>query len=248
MDAPGTGLAGWKAASSSCSLRTSTSFSAFATSAHWRRKSATTMATGSSTPTPSCSTYRPTLAREFATTCVQQEIAESERLLSSNLEGADGYRSAVGERAQRAYDHLAEDLAMVDFRACKRAVMVGCGWRPTTAFYLHDGAGIDEIVAIDNLAEAVAGATALARRLGAGRLAVELAEAATYDYSTADLVYVEHGVAACRRHFTDRRDVAAERPDRPLGAGIAGTPVGRERPSARSTRGSSLLHVGMCGG
>ena len=45
------------------------------------------------------------------------------------------YREAIGPRAAGAFDFLTAILSPLDTAHAERAVMVGCGWRPTTAMY-----------------------------------------------------------------------------------------------------------------
>ncbi len=134
--------------------------------------------------------HRPTLAAEFRDFIVWQEIEESRRLLKSDLAGATRYRDVVSDNAKRAYDHLTDDFASVHVGHCRKAVMVGCGWRPTSAFHILGETETPEIVAIDNVQVAVDAATALAQRLRAERLHIELQDGLTYDYGGAQLIYV----------------------------------------------------------
>jgi hypothetical protein len=89
-----------------------------------------------------------------------------------------------------AYDRVNEMFDHVDFRECRRVVMVGCGRRPFTMFHIHDKTDVPEIVGLDIVPEALEAGEALAGRLGYDRARFVLCDGIAYDFGGADLVYV----------------------------------------------------------
>jgi hypothetical protein len=106
------------------------------------------------------------------------------------IAAAQTYREAIGQRAAGSLDFLDALFAGTDFSEVRRIVMVGCGWRPTTAFHLHERAPHAEVLGLDTVPAAVEAATALAQRFGGRNLRFALSDGLRHDFADADLVYV----------------------------------------------------------
>ena len=126
-----------------------------------------------------------------------QDVAEIRQMLGQDLKGPGSFeqiaagKTSIGVLSSKdAYRCLDEVFDHVDFRNCRRAVMVGCGGRPFTMFRIHDQTAVPEIVGLDIVPEAVDTANKLAAELGYGRMHAELCDGCDYDYSNAQMVYV----------------------------------------------------------
>ncbi|RYE58601.1 MAG: class I SAM-dependent methyltransferase [Rhizobiaceae bacterium] len=133
---------------------------------------------------------RPGLQQEFGSFIVEREIEEAYRLRDADIPPGTRFRDVAGPHAAGTYDRLREVFARVDFSNVQKAVMVGCGWRPVTTLYMHDETQVPEVVGLDIVEDAVDCARILGRKFGCDRLRVELADAMTYDYSDAQVIYV----------------------------------------------------------
>ena len=140
--------------------------------------------------------YRPSFVDEFRHNVVGREIAEADRLLAADIAAPISFRAVAAPHSVGMYDRLADVIADVDFSTCRRVVMVGCGWRPITIFSLHDQTSVPEIIGLDIVPEAVRSATALAAKLGYGRMRAELCDGRIYDYAGVQRVYIASMVTA----------------------------------------------------
>jgi hypothetical protein len=133
---------------------------------------------------------RPGLQQQFGSFIVEREIEEAYRLRDADIPPGTRFRDVAGPHAAGTYDRLREVFARLDFSNVRKAVMVGCGWRPVTTLHMHDETRVPEVVGLDNVEDAVDCARILGRKFGCDRLRVELADALTYDYSDTQVVYV----------------------------------------------------------
>ena len=133
---------------------------------------------------------RPALEQQFGSFIVEREIEEAYRLRDSHFPPGTHFRDVAGPHAANTYDRLREVFARVDFSNVRKAVMVGCGWRPVTTLHMHDETQVPEVVGLDIVEDAVDCARILGQKFGCDRLRVELADALTYDYSDAQVIYV----------------------------------------------------------
>ena len=146
---------------------------------------------------PELFAYQPMLTEAFGRMVHAQDIAEIRQMLEQDLEGSASFeRIAAGKTtigvlsSKDAYHRLDEVFDHVDFRDCRRAVMVGCGGRPFTMFRIHDQTDVPEIIGLDFVPEAVDTANKLAAKLGYDRMRAELCDGRYYDYGEAQVVYV----------------------------------------------------------
>ncbi|PTE11320.1 class I SAM-dependent methyltransferase [Mesorhizobium helmanticense] len=141
--------------------------------------------------------YQPALTEAFGKMVHAQDVAEIRQMLGQDLKGLASFeqiaarKTSIGVLSSKdAYNRLNEVFDHVDFRDCRRAVMVGCGGRPFTMFRIHDEAAVPEIVGLDIVPEAVETANRLAAKLGYDRIRAELCDGRDYDYCEAQFVYV----------------------------------------------------------
>ncbi len=141
---------------------------------------------------------RPALSSEFNAYVVRLETADTRKLLETEIEAPASFRSLATPNAMGMLNRLADLAAHVAKPGMQRIVMVGCGWRPVTMFYLHETTDAREIIGLDVVPDAVDSAAALARKLGYDRMRTELCDGASFDYAGADLVYVASMVSPKR--------------------------------------------------
>lgn len=146
--------------------------------------------------------HGPALTAAFAKMVRAQDAAEIEQLLREEITGPVSFRQIAPDKTKiglmsstYAYNRLNEVFDRVDFRHCKRVVMVGCGGRPFTMFRIHDQTAVPEIIGLDIVPEAVETANRLAMKLGYGRMRAELCDGRDYDYGAAQIVYVANMVS-----------------------------------------------------
>lgn len=129
----------------------------------------------------------------------------------------------IGRQTCGQYARMEELSRMVDFSACRRLVMTGCGKLPACLIYLHDRTSIPDLLGIDTDDDAVAMARAVAARWGLNRLRIERADAAEISYAPFDAIYWDP-FATPRRRIMERI-LRTARPDaviilrEPFGAG-----------------------------
>jgi hypothetical protein len=134
--------------------------------------------------------HRPSLTQAFHEMVVAQEISQSRQLLERELNGSQSFAEIATAISLYSYNRSADMFGYLDFRECRRMVLVGCGWVPATLFYLHHKTDISELVGLDILPDAVATANDLARRLGYRRVRAELRNGSSYDYGQTQIVYI----------------------------------------------------------
>lgn len=139
---------------------------------------------------PSLFARRPNLEHNFGSFVVEREIDEAYRLRDADIAAGTRFRDVAGPHAANTYDRLREVFARVDFSNVRKAVMVGCGWRPVTTLHMHDETRVPLVVGIDIVRDAVDCARVLGRKFGCHRLRIDLADALTYDYSDAQVIFV----------------------------------------------------------
>jgi hypothetical protein len=146
---------------------------------------------------PELFAHQPALTEAFRRMILAQDIAEVAQLMKQEVAGRVSFKDVASNKTNigvlsstEAYDRLSEIFDHVDFRGCRRAVMVGCGGRPFTMFRLHDMTAVPEIIGLDIVPEAVDMANALTAKLGYDRMHAELCDGLDYDYRGAEIVYV----------------------------------------------------------
>jgi hypothetical protein len=173
------------------------------------------------------------------------EARETERLLHAPLSPDSPVGPSIASAFGRVtYDRVGEALTLVDFRSCRRFVVVGGGPFPAAALRIRDDTRVPEIVALDVDPEAVALGRRLASHLRDGRLRVDHEDGASYDYRDADVVYVANHVtpkdAVLRRMCDTARPSVRVLLREPAGVGR----LVAERASHRLPGGFAVLGVG----
>jgi hypothetical protein len=119
----------------------------------------------------------------------RREISEAEHLFAQRFDKPVSFADVASDRAVDVYQRLGNMVEFVDFRDCRRVVMVGCGRVPYTSFYIHDHADIPEIVGLDSRPEAIEVANKLIPWLGYTRIRAEVGDGRSYDFSQAQIVF-----------------------------------------------------------
>jgi hypothetical protein len=138
----------------------------------------------------------PALTRAFYQRVVRKEVAESARLLQQVRGGSVSFTDVASSVVLRTYHRVREMFERIDFRACGRFVMVGCGRVPVTMFHVHDRTEVTDIIGLDIVPDAVATAREIAARFGYSRVRVELCEGQAYDYRDAQIVFITNMISS----------------------------------------------------
>jgi hypothetical protein len=139
--------------------------------------------------------YKPALTQAFYRRVVRKEIAEARRLLEGPLNAATPFVDVASKPVLRAYHRVGGMFEVLDFSACRLAVMVGCGYVPETMFHLHDRTNVPDIVGLDIDNEAVETARKLASRFGYSRVRAELSDGGVYEYAGAQVICITNMVS-----------------------------------------------------
>jgi len=138
---------------------------------------------------------RPTLLSDFNSYIAHMETVETKKLLATDIPAPVSFRAFATPNALGMFTRLEALASHVTRPGMRRIVMVGCGWRPVTMFYLHEATDAQEIIGLDVVPDAVETSSALAHKLGYDRMQTVLCDGATYDYAGVDLVYIASMVA-----------------------------------------------------
>lgn len=125
----------------------------------------------------------------------QQDVVAVEKLLRLRPERPFVIRDLLNASGKDTYDRVSDMFAHVDFRQCRRLVMVGCGPNPSTIFHVYDKTRIPEIIALDMLPFAIEATGALVEQLKLSRVKTELCEGSAFDFARADIVFVANMVS-----------------------------------------------------
>src|SRR5262245_9318466 len=139
---------------------------------------------------PTLYRHVPPLTRAFYERVVRKEMAETERLLQQVWAGPVSFIDVASPAVMRTYNRVREMFERVDFRACRRFVMVGCGRLPVTMFHVHDQTETTEIVGLDIVPDAIETARKMAARFGYPRIGAELCDGQTHDYGQAQIIFI----------------------------------------------------------
>lgn len=138
--------------------------------------------------------------RAILAPCQRRYLTLLENAVAERLFALDPHEEAALAQlldipfARQAYERVAEAFELVDFSRCRLVVNIGCGPFPAAALLIHQRTTVPRIVAIDNDAVAVALASRVIRRLASPRLEVGHGDGTTYDFSSADVIYVANHV------------------------------------------------------
>jgi hypothetical protein len=117
------------------------------------------------------------------------EIAETEHLFAQRFDKPLPFADIASDHAVGTYRRLGSMVDFIDFRDCRRVVMVGCGRIPYTNFYMHDHSEVPEIVGIDSRPEVIEVANRLIPWLGYTRIRAEVGDGRSYDFRQAQVVF-----------------------------------------------------------
>jgi hypothetical protein len=124
-----------------------------------------------------------------------REAREAERMSSADWGSGTAASGRVrSDFGRSAYDRVPEVLRLVNFEACRRFVMVGCGAFPAAALVVRDATAVPEIVALDVDGRAAATARRLIEMMGERRIRVDCVDGAVHDFAGAHVVYLANQV------------------------------------------------------
>lgn len=112
-----------------------------------------------------------------------------QEMMALDLRPSQKLGDILGPHSWDAYSRMADVLKLVDFSACKKYVIAGCGKLPASLFYLHDWTDVPHLVGIDNDQEAVVCAKRIVEHFNLSRITIEQADAVDFDYGEFDVIY-----------------------------------------------------------
>lgn len=134
--------------------------------------------------------YRAGLTEAYRQFVLKHDRMEAHRILADDGVDQRSYADVASGRLAALHKARNAVLHQVDFRDCRRFVLVGCGRNPFTIFHIHDATNVPELVGLDVVPEAVSMATRMAAKLGYGRAKIELIDGRKFDYQGAQVVHV----------------------------------------------------------
>jgi hypothetical protein len=122
------------------------------------------------------------------------DTAETRRLMQAAQDGPVRFGEITSKSALVPYNRVNDMFNNVDFRGCRRFVMVGCGRYPSTILRVHDMTDIPEIIGLDIVPEAVDMVRDLARHFHLRRVHAEVSDGCAFDFADAQIVFVANMV------------------------------------------------------
>lgn len=121
------------------------------------------------------------------------EVAEAFTIITKQLERKLSFLDLFSTHVTKeTYLQTNREMKMLDFKKCKKMVMVGCGCLPETMLYIYENTPIKEIIGIDNNQEAIYIAGEIVRNLGASKLHLLHENSINYDYKDADIILISN--------------------------------------------------------
>jgi hypothetical protein len=145
---------------------------------------------------PTLFRYVPALTGAFYQRVVRKEIAEAERLLQQVRDASVSFTDVASPAVLHTYNRVREMFDRVDFGACRRFVMVGCGRLPVTMFHVHDRTKTTEIIGLDVVPDAIDTAREIAVRFDYARIGVTLCDGQAYEYDEAQVVFITNMISS----------------------------------------------------
>ena len=133
---------------------------------------------------------RPDIKRICYEYFARNEIAQTKELLAKNISEAASFARVANPISLLVYDRSIDMFDHVNFRNCRRMVMVGCGWMPAILFHIHDKTDVPELIGLDTNPDAIETARKMAVHLGYDRVKAEVGDGCSYDYREAQIVYI----------------------------------------------------------
>ena len=143
---------------------------------------------------PSLFEFAPGLEAEFYEYAVASEDREVRRIRSMQLSSPVAYRDIMDDKVRNTYNRVSDIFDWLDFTACERFVMIGCGQLPVSALHVHDRTRVGEVICVDVRPDAVADVEFLAGKLGMDNLGALVCDGKDFDYRDAQIVYVANMV------------------------------------------------------
>ncbi len=94
----------------------------------------------------------------------------------------------LGANTWGAYARMAGVLGHIDWSACRKFLMVGCGPVPDSLFCVHDHTSVERLLGMDRDPMAVDLAGQLVNAFGLARIRIEQADACEVDYREFDVL------------------------------------------------------------
>jgi hypothetical protein len=157
---------------------------------------------------PELQEFAGSASRDYLEYIYRLERAEAGHLLNRTISERFRYLELAEAFGRHNYERVRDMFDAVDFKSCRRFVLVGCGPLPMTLYHVHDRTEVVELIAIDIEDEAVGIVNETARRFGLNRISAAVASGEQYDYSQADIIYVANLVRPKRNVLERIADMA----------------------------------------
>jgi hypothetical protein len=119
------------------------------------------------------------------------EAMEAVSIIRNSI-GKDSLSDSIcKEYMKERYLRKSREINSLDFQNAKNMVIVGCGPFPDTMLFINENTDIKNIIGLDNNQEAIYIAGEMIHALGMERIRLEHIDGLEYDYSDADIVYIE---------------------------------------------------------
>ena len=143
--------------------------------------------------------FRGVAGAHYENLILKSEQAEAETLLAAEAGDGFDFTGLAGVFGKRTYDRVRDMFDHVDFSACRRFVLVGCGALPATMFHVHDMTDVPEILGLDTRAQAIEALKRITRKFGLTRIRPVLGSGEEFDFQGSGVVYVANMVSPKKR-------------------------------------------------
>ncbi|MFT7184328.1 MAG: hypothetical protein ACI9QC_000667 [Oceanicoccus sp.] len=108
-----------------------------------------------------------------------------------------------GDYMQQSYNHVNEELKLIDTKKCKRLVMVGCGPYPETILYLNENIEHTEIIGLDESREAIYMSGKMLESQNLEKIELQSLAGYQFDFTEVDVVHIANFVPS-KKKILDR--------------------------------------------
>lgn len=132
------------------------------------------------------------------------EVAEAFSIITKQLSKKLSFLELFdNDISKESYLQTNREMQMLDFKKCKKMVIVGCGCLPETMLYIYENTPIKEIIGVDNHQEAIYIAGEMIRNQGLTDIHLLHENSVNYDYKDADIVLISNMMAG-KKKILDR--------------------------------------------
>lgn len=132
------------------------------------------------------------------------EVAEAFTIITKQISKKLSFLDLFDRQmSKETYLQTSREIKMLDFKNCKKLVIVGCGCLPETILYIYENTPIKEIIGLDNNQEAIYIAGEMIRSQKLSNIHLLHYSGMNYDYSKNDIVLISNMVRG-KKKILDR--------------------------------------------